>query len=147
MASQRRLLLTMGDYNQRPPAPHQRVSETPWRSQRQEESVSVTSDSSSSSSPYSSLVERRRRRKRRRYCRTRTTRSRSKSGFPPSRHHSVLKHWADRVTGQEGLEFSRIIHFKNSDPEDQPNGLVEVSEKTKSSWSKLVPGECPIRRG
>ena len=127
-----------------PPArQQQRVSETPWRSRRREESVSVTSDSSSSSSPYSSSVERRRRRKKRRYCRTRTTRSRSRSGTPPSRHHSIPKHWADRMTGQEGLDFSRTIRFESSDPEDQPSGLVEVSDQTKSFLEQVCTRRMP----
>ena len=51
---------------------------------------------------------------------------------PPSRHQSVPREWADRVTGREGMEWSKTIHFMNLDPEDLPSELVEVSEETKS---------------
>ena len=47
------------------------------------------------------------------------------------------------MTGQEGLDFSRTIRFENSDPEDQPSELVEVSDQTKSFLEQVSTRRMP----
>ena len=43
------------------------------------------------------------------------------------------------------MDFSKAIHFSDSDPEDQPSGLAEVSEHTKRYLEKVCTRRMPSK--
>ena len=61
------------------------------------------------------------------------------SKSPPANESRHPKHWADR--DGEVIDFSKKVNFSDSDPEDRPTGLIEVSETTR----QLLTQKC-IRR-
>ena len=66
-----------------------------------------------------------------------------KSESPRIDSSRTLKLWVDRVTGEERMDFSKTFIFSDSDPDDQPTGLVEVSGTTQQFLQQICIRRMP----